>query len=45
MPNLYTRTPSQIVMYSTTTCSDCRRAKAFFDAQNIPYLGVLLEGY
>ena len=44
MPNLYTRTPAQIVMYSTMTCSDCMRAKAFFEAQKIPYVGVLLEG-
>ena len=44
MPNLYTLNPSQIVMYSTLSCSDCMRSKAFFEAQNIPYLGVPLEG-
>ena len=44
MADLYSRTPSQIVMYSTQTCSDCSRAKAFFKANKIPYLHVFLEG-
>jgi len=43
MADLYSRTPSQIVMYSTLTCSDCSRAKAFFEANKIPYLRVFLE--
>jgi len=36
--------PSQIVMYSTETCSDCHRAKAFFEANGIGYLRIGLEG-
>lgn len=44
MSDLYTRTPSQIVMYVTETCSDCVRAKKFFEARGIPYLRVGLEG-
>jgi mycoredoxin len=36
--------PSQIVMYTTEYCSDCRRAKAFFEANGIEYLRVGIEG-
>ncbi len=35
--------PTQIIMYSTQHCSDCLRAKAFFEANNIPYTRVLIE--
>jgi mycoredoxin len=31
-------------MYATEYCSDCIRAKAFFEANNIEYLRVGLEG-
>jgi len=44
MTDLYNLKPSQIVMYSTEYCGDCFRAKAFFEANNIPYLHVGLEG-
>jgi mycoredoxin len=44
MTDLYTLNPSQIVMYATEYCSDCVRAKKFFEAYNIPYLHVGLEG-
>lgn len=44
MTDLYTLTPTQIVMYATEYCSDCVRAKKFFEANNIPYLRVGLEG-
>jgi mycoredoxin len=40
----YTTQPSQIVMYATEYCSDCRRAKAFFEANGIEYLRVGIEG-
>jgi len=43
LSDLYTVTPSQIVMYTTETCSDCNRAKAFFEANGIDYLRVGLE--
>jgi mycoredoxin len=42
--DLYTLNPSQIVMYVTEYCSDCLRAKRFFDANRIPHLRVSLEG-
>jgi len=44
MNDLYTITPSQIVMYATQYCSDCMRAKIFFESNNIPHLQVGLEG-
>ena len=44
MTDLYTLTPSQIVMYATEYCSDCVRAKKFFEGDNISYLRVGLEG-
>ena len=44
MNDLYTITPSQIVMYATQYCSDCMRAKKFLESNNIPHLQVGLEG-
>jgi mycoredoxin len=44
MNDLYTTTPTQIVMYTTEYCPDCVRARKFFEANNIPYLRVGLEG-
>ena len=44
MDNLYSLHPTKIIMYSTQYCSDCVRAKAFFEANNIPYERVMLEG-
>ena len=44
MTDHYTLNPSQIVMYTTQFCPDCHRAKKFFEANNIPYLNVQLEG-
>jgi mycoredoxin len=44
MNELYTVTPTSIVMYTTEYCSDCSRVKAFFQANDIPYLLVGLEG-
>lgn len=44
MNDLYTTAPTQIVMYTTEYCSDCIRAKKFFEANNIPHLRVRLEG-
>ena len=43
MNDLYTIAPTQIVMYTTEYCSDCMRAKKFFEANNIPHLRVGLE--
>jgi mycoredoxin len=44
MKDLYTTAPAQIVMYTTEYCSDCIRARKFFEANNIPHLHVGLEG-
>ena len=44
MTDLYTTAPTQIVMYTTEYCSDCLRAKKFFEVNNIPHLRVGLEG-
>jgi thioredoxin reductase (NADPH) len=32
-----------IVVYSTTWCSDCKRAKKFFGEQRIPYINIDIE--
>jgi len=44
MTDRYNFNPSQIVMYTTEYCADCLRAKKFFEANEIPYLKVSLEG-
>ena len=44
MNDLYTITPSQIVVYATDYCSDCIRAKKFLEVNHIPHLRVSLEG-
>jgi mycoredoxin len=36
--------PTKIILYTTESCSDCRRAKAFFDANGIEYINIGLEG-
>lgn len=43
MTDLYRTDPSQIVMYSTTWCPDCRRAKKFLDKQKIDYIDIDIE--
>lgn len=32
-------------MYGADWCGDCRRAKAFFDERNVPYVYVDLEAH
>ena len=44
MESLYSLNPAQIVMYTTPYCSDCQRAKAFFEANGIPYIRISIEG-
>lgn len=39
----HTLRPSQITMYTTEYCSDCVRAKKFFNENNIPYELISLE--
>jgi len=38
--DLYSTKPSQIVMYSTAWCPDCRRAKFFMKRKNIEFLEI-----
>jgi thioredoxin reductase (NADPH) len=38
-----TNKESNIVIYSTTWCSDCKRAKKFFGEQRIPYTNIDIE--
>ncbi len=35
--------PSVILVYSTTWCADCKRAKKFFGEQRIPYFNIDIE--
>jgi len=44
MDYLYSRNPAKIVMFSTQYCPDCLRAKAFFEANDISYIPVPIEG-
>lgn len=44
MTDHYNLTPTQIVMYTTEYCSDCMRAKKFFESNHIPHLRIGLEG-
>jgi mycoredoxin len=44
MDNCCQTTPPQIVMYTTEYCSDCHRAKAYFEANHIPFIRIGLEG-
>jgi mycoredoxin len=38
--DLYTLRPNQIVMYLVDWCPDCKRAKFFFQSNNIPVVEV-----
>ncbi len=40
MSDLYSMTPSKIIMYSTTWCGDCKRAKKFLDKMGVDYLDI-----
>lgn len=37
-------TNPQIQMYSTQTCSDCRRARKIFDQRGVPYVDIDVAG-
>lgn len=43
MSDLYSKNPTTIVMYSTTWCPDCHRAKKFFDKEKVNYIDVDVE--
>ena len=42
--NTINNNPEKITMYTTEYCGDCIRAKAFFEANNIEYIKISLEG-
>lgn len=42
-PDLYSLTPKSIMVYSTTWCPDCKRAKQFFGEQRVQYVSVDIE--
>jgi mycoredoxin len=44
LKNNHVMQPTKIILYTTESCSDCRRAKAFFDANGIEYINIGLEG-
>ncbi len=43
MTDLYTISPSQIVLYGVSWCGDCRRARQVLVENNIPYLDIDIE--
>ncbi len=43
MTDLYTQTPSQIIMYGTSWCPDCHRARKVFSNMNVEYLDIDIE--
>jgi len=43
MTDLYNLKPSNIVVYSTVWCPDCKRAKQFFGEQRVTYTNVDIE--
>jgi thioredoxin reductase (NADPH) len=43
MSNLYNLKPSEIMVYSTVWCPDCKRAKQFFGEQRVAYSNVDIE--
>jgi mycoredoxin len=42
-PDLYTLSPSQIVVYSVDWCPDCRRARYFFKRREIAVLEINVD--
>ncbi|MGB7873966.1 MAG: FAD-dependent oxidoreductase [Anaerolineales bacterium] len=43
MSDLYNKNPSEIMVYSTVWCPDCKRAKQFFGEQRVAYTNVDIE--
>lgn len=43
MNDLYTSQPTQIVLYGTSWCGDCRRARQIFAQMNVPYLDIDID--
>lgn len=43
IPDLYSLTPQNIMVYSTNWCPDCKSAKQFFGEQRVQYVNVDIE--
>lgn len=43
MSDLYSLKPSEIMVYSTVWCPDCKRAKQFFGEQRVAYANIDIE--
>lgn len=43
MSDLYSLSPSKIVLYGVDWCSDCRRARRIFSEKNISYLDINID--
>lgn len=43
MSDLYNKKPSEIMIYSTVWCPDCKRAKQFFGEQRVAYQNIDIE--
>ena len=43
MTDLYTYSPSKIVLYGIVSCGDCRRARQVMDENKIHYLDIDLD--
>jgi mycoredoxin len=44
LSNFYTLHPSQVVIYTSAACGDCRMAKSILHRKNVPYVEISLEG-
>ncbi len=42
-PDLYNEHPSTVVMYFTTWCPDCRRARRVLESEQVAFLGVDID--
>jgi len=43
MTDLYTTHPSQIVVYTVSWCGDCKRARIFFEQNEIQHMDVDID--
>jgi len=43
MPDLYTFSPTQIILYGVTWCGDCRRARQILADKSIQYADIDIE--
>ncbi|HEY3311861.1 MAG TPA: glutaredoxin domain-containing protein [Anaerolineales bacterium] len=43
MTDLYNRAPTQIVLYGTSWCGDCRRSRAVFAEKGAKYLEIDID--